>query len=136
MPRKINHNNNIRSRAIVKIKDVVPGNIVEFRYTIESSFDEKPLVFVLFEKKKAKGRKQMTTKLSSQSSLLGLNLNYLSNYEIEMLFKEEDFRRLRYYNLYKKAFRTYKIKEIQSIRLIDYETPSQKRQRLEEEREN
>ena len=55
---------------------------------------------------------------------------------IENLLEEKDFKKLRYYSLYEKAFRTYKVSNISMTKLVEYETLPQRKQRLREEREN
>ena len=66
--------------------------------------------------------------------LNGINLGYLKEYPIEKLLKESDFKRLLHYNLYEKAFRTYKISEMKRIKTIEWETSAQRRERKERER--
>ena len=73
--RKFNHQNRITNRQPAKIKAIVPGTIVEFTYIGERIFDKKPLVLVLWNNYK-------------KYKIHGINLNYLTEFKIKMLFGE------------------------------------------------
>ncbi len=116
---KINHKQRIRKRTSTSISQIGFQSIIEFRYNAENIKDPKPLVFVLSKKGRV---------------LNGINIGYLKEYPIEKLLEETNFKKLKNYSLYEKAFRTYKISDIKSIKLIEWETSSARRDRKEEER--
>ena len=119
--RKINHSRRILSKERIKVSNIEFSDIVEFNYKSKNTYDRKPMVFVLSIKGKI---------------LNGINISYLKESVIENLLEEKDFKKLRYYSLYQKAFRTYKVSNISMTKLIEYETLPQRKQRLKEEREN
>ena len=119
--RKINHSRRILSKERINVSKIESSNIVEFNYKSDDIYDRKPMVFVLNIKGKI---------------LNGINISYLKESIIENLLEEKDFKKLRYYSLYEKAFRTYKVSNISMTKLIEYETLPQRKQRLKEEREN
>ena len=119
--RKINHSRRVLSKKRINVSKIESSNIVEFNYKSDDIYDRKPMVFVLNIKGKI---------------LNGINIGYLKESVIENLLEEKDFKKLRYYSLYKKAFRTYKISNISMSNLIQYETLSERKQRLKVEREN
>ena len=57
------------------IKSLNPGTIVQFKYKGDKIFDKKPLVLILWNDK-------------SESKIHGINLNYLTEYKIKMLFSK------------------------------------------------
>ena len=119
--RKVNHSRRIRSKTAVPKQSGVPfkfKNIIEFKYSAKDIYDKIPMVFVL--KKKGK-------------ILTGINIGYLKEYIIEKLLEETNFKKLKNYSLYEKAFRTYKISDIKMVKLIDYETLSERKLRLKNE---
>ena len=119
--RKINHSRRILSKERINVSNIEFSDIVEFNYKSKNVYDRKPMVFVLSIKGKI---------------LNGINISYLKESIIENLLEEKDFKKLRYYSLYEKAFRTYKVSNISMTKLIEYETLPQRKQRLKEEREN
>tara|TARA_Y100001972_G_C7413334_1_gene214019 strand:- start:73 stop:447 length:375 start_codon:yes stop_codon:yes gene_type:complete len=119
--RKINHSRRILSKERINVSKIEFSDIVEFNYTSKNVYDRKPMVFVLSIKDKI---------------LNGINISYLKESVIENLLQETNFKKLRYYSLYEKAFRTYKVSSISMTKLIEYETLPQRKQRLKEEREN
>ena len=119
--RKINHSRRILSKERINVSKIEFSDIVEFNYKSKNVYDRKPMVFVLSIKGKV---------------LNGINISYLKESVIENLLQETNFKKLRYYSLYEKAFRTYKVSSISMTKLIEYETLPQRKQRLKEEREN
>ena len=119
--RKINHSRRILSKKRTSVSKIGFHDIVEFKYNSDNIYDKKPMVFVLSKKGKI---------------LNGINISYLKESVIENLLEETNFKKLRYYSLYEKAFRTYKVSNISMTKLIEYETLPQRKQRLKEEREN
>ena len=116
--RKINHSNRILSKKRTSASKIGFSDIVEFNYKSDNIYDKKPIVFVLNIKSKI---------------LNGINISYLKESVIENLLEEKDFKKLRHYSLYKKAFRTYKVSNISMTKLIEYETLPQRKQRLKNE---
>ena len=116
--RKINHSRRFLSKKRTSISKIRFSDIVEFNYKSNNIYDKKPIVFVLNIKSKV---------------LNGINISYLKESVIENLLEEKDFRKLRYYSLYEKAFRTYKVSNISMTKLIEYETLPQRKQRLKNE---
>ena len=116
--RKVNHNTRIRSKTSTSISTAKFGNIIEFKYRNKDkdNYDKKPLVFVLAKKGKI---------------LNGINIGYLKEYIVEQLLEEKSSKNLNSWSLCKKAFRTYKISEINMVKLIEYETRFQRKARLE-----
>ncbi len=119
--RKVNHSRRIRSKKSTTISKTEFGSIIEFKYSAKDVYDKTPMVFVLSKKGKV---------------LNAININYLKESIIENLLEETNFKNLRYYSLYEKAFRTYKISDIKMVKLIEYETLSERKQRLKVERED
>ena len=119
--RKINHSRRFLSKKTTSVSKIGFSDIVEFNYNSDNIYDKRPIVFVLNIKSKV---------------LNGINISYLKESVIENLLEEKDFKKLRYYSLYEKAFRTYKISNISMTKLIEYETLPQRKQRLKVEREN
>ena len=116
--RKINHSRRFLSKKRTSVSKIGFSDIVEFNYKSDNIYDKKPMVFVLSKKGKI---------------LNGINISYLKESVIENLLEEKDFRKLRYYSLYEKAFRTYKVSSISMTKLIEYETLPQRKQRLKNE---
>ena len=69
------------------------------------------------------------------SRLNGINIGYLKEYTIEKLLEETNFKKLKNYTLYEKAFRTYKMSDIKAIKLVEWETSSARRERKKAERQ-
>tara|TARA_B100001778_G_C18176261_1_gene444864 strand:+ start:80 stop:463 length:384 start_codon:yes stop_codon:yes gene_type:complete len=118
---KINHKKRIRKKTPSKISQIGFQSIIEFRYNAENIKDSIPLVFVLSKKGKI---------------LNGINIGYLKEYPIEKLLEETNFKKLKNYTLYEKAFRTYKIKHISMVKAIEWETSSARRERKKSERKS
>ena len=72
---KFNHNRRISNLQPAKIKSLYPGTIVQFKYSGDKIFDKKPMVLVLWNDYK-------------ESKIHGINLNYLIESKIKMLFDE------------------------------------------------
>ena len=72
---KYNHRNHIIDFQLAKIKAISPGTLIQFKYLGEDIFDNKPMVLVLWNDK-------------SGSKIHGINLNYLIESKIKMLFGE------------------------------------------------
>jgi len=125
-----NHSGNIISRKPTRIDQVFPGSVVQFRYNAINARDQKPMVFVLFEKQRARGRGGRSTKLKKSGTLSAINLHYLTDFEIDKLFEEQNFLKLKYWSLYRKAFRTYNISDMQTLKAVDFKSNKQ----LKEER--
>jgi len=119
--RKVNHSRRILSKTSTTISKAEFSNIIEFKYNTKGVYDRTPMVFVLSKKGKV---------------LNGINISYLKESTIENLLEETNFKNLKHYSLYEKAFRTYKISDIKMVKLIEYETLSERKQRLKAEREN
>ena len=116
--RKVNHSRRIRSKESTTISKVGFGNIIEFNYSAKDVYDKTPMIFILSKKGKI---------------LNGINIGYLKESIIENLLEETNFKNLRYYSLYEKAFRTYKISDMKMVKSIEYETLPQRKQRLKNE---
>jgi hypothetical protein len=102
MPRKVNHSKNISPRDVSGRK-YIPGDIVEFTY--KGGSDKKPLILVL----------QKDTKI-----IRGVNINYLTKYEVGKLLEETNYKKMRYYNLYEDAYRTYSLDKISMTKIVEY----------------
>ena len=72
---KYNHKRRIQDLQPAILKSVYPGTIVQFKYTGKDIFDKLPMVLVLWNDK-------------SESKIHGINLNYLTEFKIKMLFEE------------------------------------------------
>ena len=71
--RKVSHHNEILSKEVRPLSRVSFGDLIEFKYSGEKVYDLKPLVYIL-EKK--------------GDLVKGINLNYLTEYKIKMLFSK------------------------------------------------
>ena len=111
--RKVNHKKRIVSKTLTSIGDIKIGNIVEFIYRSENNQDKRPIVFVLFKRGKI---------------LNGINISYLKEYAVRRLTEEINYKRLRYWELYEKAFRTYTISKIRLPHIVEYETAKEQRE--------
>ena len=116
--RKVNHSRRIRSKKSTTISSVGFGNIIEFKYNAKDVYDKTPMVFVLSKKGKV---------------LNGINISYLKEYIIEQLLEEANPKKLKSWPLCDKAFRTYKISDITMTKIIEYETASERIERLKNE---
>ena len=72
---KYNHNRRITGLQPAIIKSLYPGTIVQFKYSGDKIFDKKPVVLVLWND-------------YIEYKIHGINLNYLTEFEIKLLFKE------------------------------------------------
>ena len=72
---RYNHSRRIQDLQPAKIKSLYPGTIVRFGYDGDKVFDKKPMVLVLWNDK-------------GGSKIHGINLNYLTEFKIKMLFNE------------------------------------------------
>ena len=72
---KYNHSRRIQNLQPAKIKSLYPGTIVQFKYSGDKIFDKKPMVLVLWNDR-------------GESKIHGINLNYLIESKIKMLFEE------------------------------------------------
>ena len=72
---KYNHSRRIQDLQSARIKSLYPGTIVQFKYTGKDIFDKSPMVLVLWND-------------YSESKIHGINLNYLTEFKIKVLFEE------------------------------------------------
>jgi len=72
---RYNHSKRIGDLQPAKIKSLYPGTIVQFKYSGDKVFDKKPMVLVLWND-------------YSESKIHGINLNYLIESKIKMIFEE------------------------------------------------
>ena len=72
---KYNHSRRIQNLQPAKIKSLYPGTIVQFKYSGDKIFDKKPMVLVLWND-------------GGESKIHGINLNYLIESKIKMIFEE------------------------------------------------
>ena len=72
---KYNHSRRVTDLQPAKIKSLYPGTIVQFKYSGDKVFDKKPMVLVLWND-------------YSESKIHGINLNYLIESKIKMIFEE------------------------------------------------
>ena len=70
-----NHNRRINDLQPAIVKSLYPGTIVQFKYRGDKIFDKKPMVLVLWNDR-------------GESKIHGINLNYLTEFKIKMLFRE------------------------------------------------
>ena len=116
--RKVNHSRRILSKKSTTISKAGFGNIIEFKYSAKDIYDKTPMVFVLGKNGKV---------------LTAINISYLKEYIIEQLLEETNPKKLKSWPLCDKAYRTYKISDIKMVKLIEYETLPQRKQRLKNE---
>ena len=72
---KYNHRNRVIDFQPAILKSINPGTIIQFKYIGENIFDKKPMVLVLWND-------------GIDNKIHGINLNYLTEYKIKMLFGE------------------------------------------------
>ena len=72
---RYNHNRRVANLQPAKIKSIYPGTIIQFKYSGDNIFDKKPMVLVLWND-------------YSESKIHGINLNYLVESRIKILFEE------------------------------------------------
>ena len=126
------HKKNIISLTTITKGDILPGDIIQFSYSGENVTDGKPLVFVLPQLAEVSGggKKATTALLTKGGTFAGLNLHFLTMYTLEKLLKEDNFLKLKQWNLYNEAFRTYSVSKVRAIKLVEFKTDKQ----LKEER--
>ena len=126
MPRKVSHYRRIEGRERIALGKIRVGTIIEFKYPTDAKrraaergtqvHDIKPLVYVVDKR---------------GDNVEGFNLNYMKEYFVGMLLEEKEapksvsvsyIRKLKKYEFYKDAFRTYKKKKMTMIKEIDYLT--------------
>ena len=105
MPRKVSHKNKIKILRKITLGSISTGEVIQFRYLKQDINDLKPLVYV-FEKTK--------------NHIKGINLNYLTGYRVQQLLQETNLRKMRWYELYDEAIRTYKKNGIKSAEVVEY----------------
>ena len=108
MPRKVSHNKNI---FLVEGagKDYIPGDTIQFNYSGSDIYDKNPTVFILKKNDKYK-------------TIIGININYMSEYKVSKLLEEVNFKRMKHWNLYEDSYRTYSIKKMSMIKIVEYKT--------------
>ena len=124
---------NIISKKAVNKDSVEPGAVIEFGYT--GGNDTKPLVFVLPELGEVTGggKRAKGLKLKKGGSFSGINLKKLSIFTIEKLIQEKNLLKLSGWNMYKGAYRTYSLKKVKSIKLVDFKTEKEAKLILEKD---
>tara|TARA_R100000008_G_C3473695_1_gene110301 strand:+ start:170 stop:562 length:393 start_codon:yes stop_codon:yes gene_type:complete len=110
--RKVSHHSRIVSKTLTSLSKVLPGQIIEFRYSGKDIYDKTPLVFIL-------------NKIGNV--LTGINIGYMKEYKVEKLLEETNFKKLKYYSLYEDSFRTYVKSKIRYIKLVEYRTEKVKK---------
>ena len=118
--RKVNHSRRIRSKKTTQISKANFKDIIQFKYNAKDVYDKTPMVFVLSKKGKV---------------LNAINISYLKEYIIEQLLEEKTPDKLKSWSLCDKAYRSYSIKNISSVKQIEYETLAQRKERLKEEKD-
>ena len=118
----IGHQSNIISKSTVNKDYIEPGAVIEFGYT--GGTDPKPLVFILPEMDEVTGGglRAKGLKLKKGGSFSGINLHFLNTFTVERLIQEKNLLRLSGWNMYKGAYRTYSLKKVKSIKLVDFRT--------------
>ena len=108
MPRQVSHHRNIIFGERIPMSEVKTGNIIQFKYRNEDkdNYDQKPTVLIL----------------SKQGNIItGINISYIKEYSVVRLISESSYKKpLKFWNLYKKAFRTYIIKNIRQPKIVEY----------------
>ena len=90
---KVDHTKNISSKkSLGGMGSVRPGDLVSFKYKGKDIYDKTPLIMVLHKEWKI---------------IHGVNINYLKEFIVGRLLEETNFKNLKWYSLYTKAFRTY-----------------------------
>jgi len=134
MPRKVSHFRRIEGRERIALAKIRVGTIIEFKYPQNLSrdtaaergtqaHDRKPLVYVVDKR---------------GDDIRGFNLNYMKEYFVGMLLEEREapkstsvayIRKLKKWEFYQDAFRTYKKRKISMIKEIDYLTNQEIKER-------
>ena len=105
--RKVFHGNKISyiDTRSISSRSVDPGDMIEFKYSGQDIYDSKPIVFVL-EK--------------SGDLIKGINLNYLTEYRVQQLLQEVNFKKMQWYELYNDSIRSYKTRKMKLIKKVKY----------------
>jgi hypothetical protein len=133
MPRKVSHFRRIEGRERLPLAKIRVGTIIEFKYLISRErraeergtqvHDRKPLVYVVDKR---------------GDDVRGFNLNYMKEYFVGMLLEEKEapkstsvsyIRKLKKWEFYQDAFRTYKKTKMSMIQEIDYLTNAEIKER-------
>ena len=56
--------------------------------------------------------------VDSSKVLNAINIGYMKEYKVQKLFEETDYKKLKYYSLYKDSFRTYSVSKVNSAMLV------------------
>ena len=110
--RIVNHEKNILSEYKLSKGEVSTGSLIKFNY-YSKSHDKTPLVYCMDRDNK--------NKLVS-----GFNLNYLSEYEVQSVLKEKNFKSMTNYSMYKHSFRSYKLNKITMLKEAYYDLDPKK----------
>ena len=106
--RKVFHSKNklfYGEAKFISPNKIIEKEIIEFKYGGEKVYDLKPLVFVLERK---------------GSLVKGINLNYLTEYRVQQLLQEINFKSMKWYELYDEAIRSYKTNKMKLIKRVEY----------------
>ena len=133
MPRKVSHYRRIEGRERIALGKIRFCTIIEFKYPTDAKrraaergtqvHDIKPLVYVVDKR---------------GDNISGFNLNYMKEHFVGRLILEREapksvsvafIRKLKGYEFYQDAFRTYKKKKMQMIKEIDYLTDAEIKER-------
>tara|TARA_B100000287_G_C19993721_1_gene527640 strand:+ start:30 stop:404 length:375 start_codon:yes stop_codon:yes gene_type:complete len=107
---KVDHSKNISSTTPVRgWGSVVAGDIISFKYQGKDIYDRTPMIMILHKHHKI---------------VHGVNINYLKEFIVRRLLTEKNFKKLKWYSLYTKAFRTYSKSKISSIQKVSYKNPN------------
>jgi len=121
VPRKISHNNNIFKRDVGGRK-YIPGDIIQFNYKGDDIFDKTPTVFLLKRNDKHK-------------TVIGININYISEYKVSKLLEETTFNKMKYWSYYENAYRTYSINKMTMVKVVEYKTNKMLMEERKQQRE-
>jgi len=118
------HKKNIVSEKSTTKDAILPGDIIHFGYSGTNVTDNRPLVFVLPQLAEVTGggKKAVTALLKKGGSFAGINLHLLNSYAVEKLLAEENYRKLKQWNLYNEAFRTYSLSKVRSLKLVEFKS--------------
>jgi hypothetical protein len=106
---KVNHSKSISSEKPIRgIGAVSPGDLLSFTYKGEDVYDRKPIIMILSKEGKV---------------IHGVNINYLKEFVVGRLLEETNFKKLKWYSLYTKAFRTYSKSKMSSLYKVSYKNP-------------
>jgi len=110
--RIVNHKKNVISESKVSKGKINSGMLVKFNY-YSNSYDKTPMV--------------LCTERDNKNRLIsGFNLNYLSEYEVQSILKEKSFVSMTNYNIYKHAFRSYKLNKITMLKEVVYDVDTER----------